>query len=320
MLKLIYIVITIAIISSMGSIFFYHNKVKEASFKEIADWGAFGDFFGGVLNPTFTFLSIILLAYTLYQNKKSLNQANESLRLGQDSLQQSAESLKQNQKALEINTKELNISSTALESSSEALHSQTIGNVFFSLLEQHNNIVNNLNWKVKSTQGRMVFSRVIQHLQEGRRQYPIDTYTKLQREENHILGHYFRNLFQIIKYIDEYSDLETDTTTTSGTRTAQKKNFMRILRAQLSSDELAVLFFNCMPGVVDGGQFKDLLIKYKMLKHIQFDLTASRTVNFKNTEISKLIISKKDLKYYFDSPGESAFDDNPTVLQVMRNK
>ncbi len=45
----------------------------------ISDWGAVGDFFGGVLNPTFALLSLILIAYTLMQNKKALEQSETAI-------------------------------------------------------------------------------------------------------------------------------------------------------------------------------------------------------------------------------------------------
>ncbi|MDN2661830.1 putative phage abortive infection protein [Psychromonas sp. 14N.309.X.WAT.B.A12] len=307
---LIIFIVLFALSSAAASIYFYHDKFGVGYFSTAGDWGAFGDFFGGVLNPTFTLLSIILLAHTLFQNKKALNQANESIKLGQKSLDQSAKSLQQNQKALEINTQELSVSSKALESSSEALHSQTIGNVFFNLLEQHNNIVNNIHYN--NTSGRSAFTKIVERIQAVS---PLDTYNKyheLQMTKNHIFGHYFRNLYQIIKYIDEYSDLETEVEINSETKLAQKKNFMRILRAQLSSDELVLLFMNCLPSMVDGGQFKDLLIKYEMLKHL-------RISKFEANEIvltTRTRVSVKYFEYYYDQVNGSAFGNNETALNI----
>ncbi|MDT1857549.1 hypothetical protein FPK33_22630, partial [Acinetobacter baumannii] len=48
-----------------------------------------------------------------------------------------------------------------------------------------------------------------------------------------------------------------------------------ILRAQLSSHELAVLFLNCTDGTVDGGAFKKLLIKTSFLEHLPITYTTS---------------------------------------------
>ena len=60
---------SIAALTAIG-IFISHFGFGFAS--NIGNWGAVGDFFGGILNPTFALLSLILIAYTLMQNKKAL--------------------------------------------------------------------------------------------------------------------------------------------------------------------------------------------------------------------------------------------------------
>lgn len=311
-MKILISFIAIAALIAAGlSIYFYIDQFGIGYFESVGDWGTLGDFFGGILNPTFTFLSIILLAYTLYQNKMALEQ---------------------NQIALDLNNEELEISSKALTSSAEAQHAQTIGNTFFNLLSQHNNIVNNLLFdnsiiklgsqyerQRKSTyHGRNVFKALISFItNEYRVKDPdeiVSKYLSIQKKHNHIVGHYFRNLFQIIKYIDEYSDLETDEDETSDVRIAQKKNFMRILRAQLSSDELSLLLINCLPSVVDEGQFRALLIKYEMLKHLSFQ---SNTDAQKTIFLSDLTISSACFNSYFhQETNQSAFGDNKIALDL----
>ena len=43
------------------------------------DWGAFGDFFGGVLNPLFSFLALVVLLFTLWQTRLGLELTQKSL-------------------------------------------------------------------------------------------------------------------------------------------------------------------------------------------------------------------------------------------------
>jgi hypothetical protein len=325
MKKFIFVIIVLALLAAGISIYVYTNNVELGLFTsttenlpkgfndKVGSWGALGDFFGGILNPFFTFLSITLISYTLYQNKRALEQ---------------------NQEALEVNNQELIISSNALESSSEALHSQTIGNTFFNLLGQHNNIVNNLEFDVytvknsmrsdgsirikssKKAEGRNVFSQVIKLLTgEEKRTYEItEKYKVLNATHNYILGHYFRNLFQIIKYIHEYSDLESERQNTSAVRQAQKENFMRMLRSQLSSEELLLLLINGLTNVVDQGQFKELLIEYSMLKHVVIDYHNT------NTRVIRLnpnvLITENEFIEYF-SPQKSAFGDNLKALEIQ---
>ncbi len=49
---------------------------------------------------------------------------------------------------------------------------------------------------------------------------------------------------------------------------AGKQKYASVLRAQLSSDELALLMVNCAGEMVDDGEFRALLVRYRMLEHI----------------------------------------------------
>lgn len=315
MKKIIISILILALISILASAWFYYDRFDLGYWENASDWGAMGSFFGGVLGPAFTFLTMLLLAYTLFQNKKALEQS---------------------QKALEFNNQELEISGQALKSSSEALHSQTIGNTFFNLINQHNNIVNSLNADLtllkketgelskdtteskNTVNGRGVFTGIITTISYGNTE-PTDTfkyYKLINSTHNYLLGHYFRNLFQIIKYIDEYSDLEVETRSLSEARQAQKKNFMRMIRAQLSADELILLLLNCIPGVVDNGQFRMLLVKYEMLKHIVIKHHNSQT---KIIIFNPRIMIDESHFQQFIIGGKSAFGDNSKYLEILKN-
>lgn len=65
------------------------NQANDKS-SEIGDWGTFGDFIGGTLNPFFTFFSVLGLLYTIHQNNKTLEINKEEMRLSREALKQSA--------------------------------------------------------------------------------------------------------------------------------------------------------------------------------------------------------------------------------------
>lgn len=86
------------------------------------------------------------------------------------------------------------------------------------------------------------------------------------------LGHYYRNLFQSIKFIDEYqphllSDLD-------------KYNYTKSIRAQLSNYEQLLLYYNTLTSFgkpwlqknKDGNYLDSYLIKYKMIKNLPLPL------------------------------------------------
>ena len=211
--------------------------------------GTFGDFFGGVLNPIFTFLTFFGLIITIVIQRMELRLAREEY-----------------------------------EKTAVALNTQAIESTFFNTLDLHHKIVESLKFDpavvppgergrlrknagiirpLKDPQiGRNVFTAILQELSDSCLSVTEfhKTYKLIQTEHNHILGHYFRNLYQALKTVDNYS--------TEILSYQQKHKYAGILRAQLSSSELALLFLNCLDGMVDEGQFKNLLVRYRMLEHL----------------------------------------------------
>ena len=81
-------------------------------------------------------------------------------------------------------------------------------------------------------------------------------YTKFNQTYPSRMGHYFRNLYHILRFIkDSRAEVE------------DKKLYGRLVRAQLSSDELFLLFYNCLSeeGVE---KFKPLVEEFAMLQHV----------------------------------------------------
>ena len=74
------------------------------------------------------------------------------------------------------------------------------------------------------------------------------------------LGHYFRNLFHIVRIVDENKTLSE----------AEKIDYIKILRAQLSQYEIVLLSYNGMTSY--GESFYPLINKYELLKNIDFEL------------------------------------------------
>lgn len=172
--------------------------------------------------------------------------------------------------------------------STQIAFKQSIEATFFSALELHHKIIDGLKFdrdrvlpekyedlarmahqrgrpapeREPAVSGREVFAEVllgISYAPNGRPTYQttLDNYKLLQTKHNYVLGHYFRNLYQILKLIDRDEALDA-----SG-----KQKYASMLRAQLSSDELATLMVNCTGMMVDQGEFRLLLVRYRMLEH-----------------------------------------------------
>ncbi|WAJ37897.1 putative phage abortive infection protein [Pseudomonas sp. GOM7] len=84
-----------------------------------------------------------------------------------------------------------------------------------------------------------------------------DAYDHFWSKWHKELGHYFRSLYTIFKYISD-SDIK------------DKKQYANIVRAQLSDYELLVLFYNCLAryGVE---KFKPLVTEYELFDNLPVD-------------------------------------------------
>lgn len=68
---------------------FYDQKISSLS----ANWGEFGDYFGGTLNPIFSFFSFIALLATILIQTKQLQTSTEELKLSREELRLTREEL-----------------------------------------------------------------------------------------------------------------------------------------------------------------------------------------------------------------------------------
>jgi hypothetical protein len=81
------------------------------------------------------------------------------------------------------------------------------------------------------------------------------------------LGHYFRNLYNIIKFVNNGP-------------VSDKEMYTNYLRAQLSSHELALLFYNCL-SIYGCERFKPLIEQYEFLENMEFGLL----IDFNHTDL-----------------------------------
>ncbi|MBI1182714.1 hypothetical protein GC194_00475 [bacterium] len=105
---------------------------------------------------------------------------------------------------------------------------------------------------------------------------PYLIYHKPFSGHSHQLGHYFRNLFHMVKLIDQNTWLSDE----------EKKDFTRIIRAQLSNEEQLMLYYNAQSNYgkawFENGYFK----KYKLVHNMPVQM-AEIGLNPKSKFISK---------------------------------
>jgi len=175
--------------------------------------GTFGDFVGGVLNPILTFFTFMALILTIVLQQTELAESRV----------------------------ELSKSARALEGQLKALDRQNFESTFFEMLGLHNSIVNAMDVhrrKQDTWHGRDCFRHFVRELkiayensaEHNELQRVLTAHEKLWDNFYGDLAHYYRYLYNIIRFIDESA--------------VDKIRYIRILRAQLSDDELVILFYN----------------------------------------------------------------------------
>lgn len=213
-------------------------------FKGLHEWG---DFFGGTLGPILSSVTILALLYTIV-------------------LQREANDLQRKELALSRN--EAKRAANALENQIQTLERQNFEATFFKMLEMHNDNISKFEAHFAGVKhmGRACFPQLVGSLRRifsESDKKSSDSESKINlannkfwREHSWAVGHYYRLLYNLIKFVGAYE--------------GDKRFYMNIVRAQLSNHELALLFYNCLSG--HGEKMKPLVEKYALLKHLPDDL------------------------------------------------
>ena len=225
--------------SLMGLVFVVavHTQWKDKNF------GTFGDFLGGVLNPILTFLSFMALLFTIILQQREIHSAKkDAINLQREKLEQR---LSEERRQFE--------------------------NTFFQMLAIHNTIVNSMDVDRGKSKNKLHGRDCFKHF----RDLMLDAYKRASEDDElkrsiaahdavwvlyqNDLGHYYRYLYNIIRFINE-SDVK-------------KMRYIRILRAQLSDFELLVLFYN---GPL-AKKFKEYVEFFTLFNNLPKDLLFDRS-------------------------------------------
>lgn len=243
-------------------------------YPEIECRGQFGDSFGAI-NALFAGLAFAGVIYAIILQKKELGLQRDELGL--------------QRRELEYTRTEIRGQKEQLQAQNQTLQKQNFENSFFQLLDLHSEIVNSMAipgdslttpkryMGAKDYSGRECFGLMLQKLEDiyqiAKEEFSAamrpdedttrefmyrwlnDKYEEFFPELQPYLGHYFRHLYNIVKFVDE-----------GGQEVAERKFYTDLVRAQLSSTELGLLFYHGLSDRGDG--FRDLIEEYALFKHI----------------------------------------------------
>lgn len=279
-------------------VFSYHFKAQPIEV-DPAPWGQLGDYFGGILNPIFGFLSVFALLVALVIQSRELRLSREALKVSQDELKLSreeqakaAEALAGQNKAIQRQSFEQTFfawlgtyremlgaieqpstdRSGAVTGSYKGLNALDIWNIQFlsewKVVDQLAKQMGFRSWtelnRQQGTEGVSVEKCIDNLLAEGHGsalgQVCMECWEALYSSKQSRLDSLFRVLYRLLLWIDSQPPGQLNP--------SQKWLYVSIVRAQLSWIELAYLFYN---GLTQRGEkFKLLAEKYALFDNLTF--------------------------------------------------
>lgn len=254
-------------------LFIWHNYNLSTTLPiDTEKFDHFGGFIAGVVGTIWSLASIILFYVTLKE------QRNDFV-INQKAVELQVKALEQQIKEFELQRKELEETRLIFEEQSVTQKIQRFDNTFFQLLNFHNQIVNSIDLRKNNNIGEVIgvgrdcfkifwmrLDAIATH--EAKTKFGLDktkvdiiqVYSELFNKEQADLGHYFRNLYHIIKFVDK-----------SEIKEKEKRKYTNLVRAQLSSYELILLYYNALSSF-GNEKFRPLIEKFGLLKNMNDNL------------------------------------------------
>jgi hypothetical protein len=271
-----------AIILFITLISFYFIYVYNSTTNEKGDWGTFGDFVGGTLNPLFALFSLFAIIYTIKIQTQELEFSREELEATRKELTESRIAQQEQSESLKLQN--------------EATKLQMFENTFFQLLNQHNqylDLVVKENIKIEYIKYVPFPGNTSGRKPDGLKPKKdvLSSFGEIN-QSNRVLKNYFMTLFQILKYINEFAKRNE----------INAKFYTNIIRALIDDKILRLLAINCV-AYSDFIEYKNYIEEYAFFEHIYLEKLEEET----NTILEIL------LEYEL-----SAFDKNTTLVTFIK--
>ena len=260
------------VIFLIGIILFFWNDTLFQTENQIKSdkVGQFGDFVGGLIGSLWALAGVILFYVALKEQKADIETNREVLKTQVVALEKQIEEF-------ELQRQELELTRQVFTEQRDTLKLQQFESTFFSMLNLHHQIVEGID--IDTTKGGEFYSFTKEKdvTLTGRDCFLFffqefnEIYANWYNEKNELhriekayiqfytnhqtdLGHYFRNLYNILKFIHKKN-------------LGDKFFYTNLLRAQLSSSELLMLFYNCL-SKFGNKKFKPLIEEYHFLQNM----------------------------------------------------
>ena len=287
------ILMWLGISTAIGIVLYIWGVVMFPDFvSKVEQRGQWGDSFGVVV-AFFSGLGFIALIWTIRQSNK---QHREVLESQQEELRLQRKELELQREELTYTREEIKGQKEQLAAQNTTLRHQNFENSFFQLLSLYNNIIDAMEvdlWNSVTGNKRDSFRAMCHPIRykndaplgesleitfqdlldrgsdstENTKQVVLERINKRYEifwtHYQAYVGHYFRHLYNMIKFVDEKDFLTYQ----------EKKRYTNLIGGQLSGYELALLFYNCLSE--RERNFKRLVERYALFKDMNFNLLLS---------------------------------------------
>jgi hypothetical protein len=234
-----------------------NQPISESSYPTHKELGPIGDWLGGTSTPLLTIAGFLMIIATFI-----------------------------------LQNKQLKSSQREVHEQKYTLGRQRFDSTFFNMVQLHNEIVKSMAYTRVERSSMSYTESILTPVQKSGRErlvelidaYGInsnaaskeqltDRYENLYKKNDDLLGHYFRNLYNLIKIIDESEEIrkfneETGALDSESTKN-ERKRYTRIIRSQLSFSELLLIFYNSL--TENGTDFYKFIVEYKLLNNIKVE-------------------------------------------------
>lgn len=230
-----YLLILAGIFIAIAFVAPYSITGKNTAF-EFLETGQIGDTIGGIMNPFISIASVIVTGLAFYAQYE----ANASVR-----------------KQFEI---------------------QKFEAQFYERLRLHKENVNEMEIEIdeRVVKGRTAFYKILEELENilmeknnsfrNRNSFERNIYSKFYDKYGKYISHYFRHLFHTVKFVVNQKEEVISK--------ERKKEYLQILRAQMSNDEQKLLFYNWLAPSYGGAwenKANKFFTKHKMLHNLWYN-------------------------------------------------
>lgn len=217
-------------------------------------FGTFGDFVGGFLGSIWSLCGVLLFYTALIEQRKDFKTNQKALTKQIDALDLQSEEFR-------LQREELGQSRQVFIEQSKTLRQQRLEATYFSLLNLYHGIISSLNSPDSTETYFKKFKKSINNkFTESKspvedHKQAADNYLEVFYDKKEELSHYFKLIYRILKIIDDSEITENE-----------KFRYVKILRSQLSENEMLAMYYNSHSSY--GGEVYKLILKYNLLKHL----------------------------------------------------